>query len=302
MKANNECKIVQDLLPNYIENLTSNETSEFIKGHLDNCKECNEIYNKMNIKLESNTENSTKKDINFFKKYNKRLFLFKLIIVIILIIFIIATARKMIIISNLSSKAEEFVKSDNYHYVEYNYNYGKYEKIEKFKLGDKIKLVFSNIDDENHQTITIFTKEKISEDEYGSRYLANIYVNNNDNNVAYLNRNIGILVELQDVLHTENLWDLLKNVLTSSINTTKINGKNCYFISNFNGVYNYYPSGIYIDKELGMPVSTVAKEYENSDGTKQYEPPKEFKYEFNTVGENDFIEPNIEKFEVENME
>ena len=95
---------------------------------------------------------------------------------------------------------------------------------------------------------------------------------------------------------------LLKNVLTSSINTTKINGKNCYFISNFNGVYNYYPSGIYIDKELGMPVSTVAKEYENSDGTKQYEPPKEFKYEFNTVGENDFIEPNIEKFEVENME
>ena len=34
MKANNECKIVQDLLPNYIENLTSNETSEFIKGHL----------------------------------------------------------------------------------------------------------------------------------------------------------------------------------------------------------------------------------------------------------------------------
>ena len=201
MKANNECKIVQDLLPNYIENLTSNETSEFIKGHLDNCKECNEIYNKMNIKLESNSENSTKKEINFFKKYNKRLFLFKLIIVIILIIFIIATARKMIIISNLSSKAEEFVKSDNYHYVEYNYNYGKYEKIEKFKLGDKIKLVFSNIDDENHQTITIFTKEKISEDEYGSRYLANIYVNNNDNNVAYLNRNIGILVELQDVIY-----------------------------------------------------------------------------------------------------
>ncbi len=50
MKANNECKIVQDLLPNYIENLTSNETSEFIKGHLDNCKECNEIYNKMNMK------------------------------------------------------------------------------------------------------------------------------------------------------------------------------------------------------------------------------------------------------------
>lgn len=34
MKANNKCKIVQDLLPNYIEKLTSNETSEFINEHL----------------------------------------------------------------------------------------------------------------------------------------------------------------------------------------------------------------------------------------------------------------------------
>lgn len=98
MKANNKCKIVQDLLPNYIEKLTSNETSEFINEHLKKCDECNEIYKQMDINLESNIEKSTQREINFFKKYKKRLFLFKLIIISILIIFITITARKMIII------------------------------------------------------------------------------------------------------------------------------------------------------------------------------------------------------------
>ena len=35
MKDKNECKIIQDLLPNYIENLTSEETNSYIKEHLE---------------------------------------------------------------------------------------------------------------------------------------------------------------------------------------------------------------------------------------------------------------------------
>ena len=34
MKEINECKIVQDLLPNYIENLTNEETNKYIEEHL----------------------------------------------------------------------------------------------------------------------------------------------------------------------------------------------------------------------------------------------------------------------------
>ena len=34
MKSNNECKIVEDLLPNYIDNLTSETTNEFIEAHI----------------------------------------------------------------------------------------------------------------------------------------------------------------------------------------------------------------------------------------------------------------------------
>ena len=36
-----ECKIVQDLLPNYLEKVTTEETNEFIENHIGKCKECN---------------------------------------------------------------------------------------------------------------------------------------------------------------------------------------------------------------------------------------------------------------------
>ena len=47
MKENKECKVVQDLLPNYIENLTSEETNKFIEEHLKNCPECQAMLENM---------------------------------------------------------------------------------------------------------------------------------------------------------------------------------------------------------------------------------------------------------------
>lgn len=42
-----ECKIVEDLLPLYIEELTSSETSSFVKVHLQGCEKCAETYQRM---------------------------------------------------------------------------------------------------------------------------------------------------------------------------------------------------------------------------------------------------------------
>lgn len=36
----NECSIVRDILPLYFENMVSEETSAFVKEHLENCSEC----------------------------------------------------------------------------------------------------------------------------------------------------------------------------------------------------------------------------------------------------------------------
>ena len=36
----NECSYVRDVLPLYLENMVSEETSAFVKEHLENCPEC----------------------------------------------------------------------------------------------------------------------------------------------------------------------------------------------------------------------------------------------------------------------
>ena len=42
-----ECKLVQDLLPNYIEKLTSEESNKIIEEHLRKCPECRKILENM---------------------------------------------------------------------------------------------------------------------------------------------------------------------------------------------------------------------------------------------------------------
>lgn len=85
MKKKEECKIIQDLLPNYIENLTSRETNEYIENHLKDCDECVKILKDMGeeITLDKIDE---KKKIDYLKKIKHRN---KLIISIILIIAIL---------------------------------------------------------------------------------------------------------------------------------------------------------------------------------------------------------------------
>ncbi|MBQ7775240.1 MAG: zf-HC2 domain-containing protein [Lachnospiraceae bacterium] len=46
-KECNTCDIVLELLPLYIEQKTGQESASFVKEHLDDCKECQEIYRYM---------------------------------------------------------------------------------------------------------------------------------------------------------------------------------------------------------------------------------------------------------------
>lgn len=47
MKYDLPCDIVQDLLPNYIDNLTAETTNESVKHHLQNCSNCNNAFKAM---------------------------------------------------------------------------------------------------------------------------------------------------------------------------------------------------------------------------------------------------------------
>ena len=80
MKEKKNCKIIQDLLPSYIEKLTKDETNLFIEEHLNECEECNSICKKLQKNIDININKDNKKQIDYLKKYNKKMRILKSII------------------------------------------------------------------------------------------------------------------------------------------------------------------------------------------------------------------------------
>jgi hypothetical protein len=71
-------------------------------------------------------------------------------------------------------------------------------------------------------------------------------------------------------------------------------------ITNFKGLYTYqYEGGMYINRENGLVISSMESEVDNGQGSKTKYPGREVEYEFGTVTEADFIEPDISKYEIQ---
>lgn len=68
MKQGIECEIINDLLPNYIDGIVSEETNELIKNHIRNCPKCKEQLILMNTDVKLKTDYNT--HIDFLKKVN----------------------------------------------------------------------------------------------------------------------------------------------------------------------------------------------------------------------------------------
>ena len=89
------CEIVQDLLPSYVDELTSDETNEAIKDHLADCVSCRDMYERMKADEMSAEENSEvmekeKKEINFLKRIKQKHRLNLVVVVVILTAFFAA--------------------------------------------------------------------------------------------------------------------------------------------------------------------------------------------------------------------
>ena len=73
MSRKNECKIVQDLLPNYVEDLTNEETNLFIEEHLRECNTCKKMFNNMKTEIQKPDKEANKNEVNFNGKKSKRI-------------------------------------------------------------------------------------------------------------------------------------------------------------------------------------------------------------------------------------
>lgn len=66
------CYIVRDLLPNYIDNLVSEETRNEVSLHLETCSDCKAIYDQMQAPIDAMPPVPKKEELNFLLKIKKK--------------------------------------------------------------------------------------------------------------------------------------------------------------------------------------------------------------------------------------
>ena len=101
MKKNDECKLIQDLLPNYIEKLTSEETNTYIENHIKDCKDCTKILKDMGEEVTLDKIDEMKK-VDYLKKIKFRN---RSIIGILLAILLILSAIIIIFLNSIGGIA-----------------------------------------------------------------------------------------------------------------------------------------------------------------------------------------------------
>lgn len=137
-----ECKLVQDLLPNYIEKLTSKESNKIIEEHLKKCPECRKILENMQNDIGLKSKEQCKKETKYMKKYSSKLKILKflgLILLIIVLTFVINTTRKYIILNDLYNKSQviNVEAKDNYHAILTASRQNSVYYIEQYRKGNK---------------------------------------------------------------------------------------------------------------------------------------------------------------------
>lgn len=291
MNDKKNCKIVQDLFPSYIDNLTDIETNNFIKQHLEECDECKKLLEDMKESLSENTEKANKRDIKYMKKFNKKLSILLIIIYIIGIIIVASAIRKIVIVKKLSKAAESYMDVKNYHKIFYDYNSDGFSKFEVYTDGDNIKNVSLILGEDG----TYFKETRYLKKLNSGLYSVNIYTEKDGKKEASLNNEINMfsgeaIFSPFDVDWTSNIF---LDTIPLSIKSLKYNGRDCYYITNpFKvGMFEYYGNGVYFDKETGLPVCFGY--YEDN-----YTSQSIIEYEFDCVTDKDFIEPDISEYEL----
>lgn len=224
-----DCKIVQDLLPNYIDKLTTIETNEFIENHLKECKECAKILENMKKDFDIETKNKDKKVINFIKKYNKKMRILKLIILSIIVIYLAILGRKAVIMIDLINKSSQIVDDNEYSLYYSVYSIDSIYSINLFRKNDNYvrKFTFSQLESNNDTII----------EEYGNGKISNYYLEkeNGKKEAIHNYEKDGVLpMELKDFCFSSisNKKDFIRNIFKTSITTIK-RGEIQYYISNF---------------------------------------------------------------------
>ena len=243
MKEKRNCKIVQDLLPNYIENLTNEETNHFIEEHLKECPECQHIFDNMQKELKVNTTKRDEREVKYMKKFSGKMKLLKFIILALVIIYVIIVGGRTFIMTSLSEKAKENQSYNNYYAKLYSYQGDTLTITESYNKGEDYLTTMTRVVNNNQiQKIIHYKKgnEQITLTEVdGKRYI--------QDSKEILGGQIRPVTYVSDGLLAN-----MQYAFIIGIDKTYCNGKECYIIKG-----DSYER--YIDKETGLAVREIDK-------------------------------------------
>ena len=252
MEKKKECRIIEDLLPNYVEGLTNEVTNEFIDEHL---------------KIIHNQE----KEIDYMKKYRRKMNILKSIIGIIVIvelIFLGDLGRKFFIINKFKIQMAQkdpdnyyikLINNDDDSFIE-SWTKGE-ESLNKIKLEKREQIRYSDSDEawliisEEARNLAI----KVDREKFGSARIG----------IGY------------DSVSTENLWETAQYAFNTKVTSEVYNGIECY------RVYNNEYEQTYINKEDFRPIRII-----NGDTDYSYE------YIINEVTDEQVELPDITGYEI----
>ncbi len=307
MENKENCKIIKDLLPSYIDELTSEETKKYIETHLEECNECKDILENMKKGLEKEKKEVTNKSIKYAKKYNRKLKLLIILLVsIILILFSCTFVRNAFLITSLSNKSEEFIDCNNYHIVwsSYTMNYATIHDV-YYKDGKFIEYMYGYYYDYLDAELLGGT------DGTWTRYYDGVsdeYIQywENENNEKIMKYNkideLGIFRKPsitpygmgQVTLLKQNISLFIKECLLNRVTSEKCNNIDAYRFSRINDKANV----LYVDKETGLTLRSQSGVYTNQPNS-YTDTFSDFKYEFGIVTEEDVTPPNFEEYKLQ---
>lgn len=290
-----ECKIIRDLFPSYIDGLTSETTNQYIEEHLNNCEECKKVLEDMkkDIKLETTKKDS--KEVKYIKKFNNRMKILKIVLLVILLIFVFRVTRNMIIIVSLDSKINKYATSQNFYLKQILYSEDGVDIYEVHKKDNRYTTRFKSTsenfkwiatDYHNGQTVNTYVEVKDDEENISKKR-------------ATLNREDEIqLPVITNPIKIDNPINFIFNSLFSNITSDNCNGKDCYRV----GIKPFNASDeaiYYIDKETGLTIRSFADSASLKNDGERYDNISDFQYEFDVVTDDDFIEPDISEYEIQ---
>lgn len=207
-------------------------------------------------------------------KNKKILICLVLIIIVSISLFLGLTTRKLMIFRELKAKSSQYENISNY-YERVSNTSGI--NIEYFCKEDKAKLIIISEKYEPRKITVCSNGEK-----------TNTYIEeSNGNKITTTDPNKAEKPNILGFQFEGDFWYWLKMAIISNIKKTELNGKECYYIN------GSYLKETYVEKETGLILKM-------QNGTKNNEPIiYEYYYEFGKVEDNDFIEPDISEYEIQ---